>query len=115
MRAPFGCSCWGDFLGTASLVAMGVFTSRLAKAGGRHRQLDNVRRKGLRGTLESLLSVGSQLFLPPGRASIRTATSIAPANVTFTLLTIYGPDFPTEYRNAHSERQTHCRPECDRS
>jgi hypothetical protein len=115
MRAPLGCSCWGDFLGTASLVEMGVFTAHLTKAGGRRRQLDSIRRKGLRGTLELLLSVGSQFFLPPGRALIRTAASIAPANVTFTLLTIYGPDFPTEYRNARSERQTHCRPKCDRS
>lgn len=115
MRAPFSCSCWGDFLGTASLVAMGVLTTRLTKVGGRRRRLDNVRREGLRWPLKWLLSVGSQFFLPPDRVSIRTATSIAPANVTFTLLTIYGPDFPTEYRNARSERQTHCRTKCDRS
>jgi len=53
MRAPLGCSCWGDFLGTASLVATGVFTSRQTKAGGRRKRQDNVRRKGLRGALES--------------------------------------------------------------
>lgn len=54
-----------------------------AKVGDRRKQQSNVRRKGLRGTLNVLWSVGSQFFLPSGRIVFRTASSIAPANVTF--------------------------------
>lgn len=54
--------------------------------------------------------------LPPIRPKhFWSVISIAPANVTFTSLTIYGPDFPTEYRNAHCERQTQCQTQCDRT
>ncbi len=84
MCAAFGCSCWGDFLGIATFVVTGVFTIRLAKAGNRRKQRDNVRRKGLRGTVDALWSVGSQFFLPSGRGIFRSVISIAPANVTFT-------------------------------
>lgn len=61
-----------------------VFAFRLIKVGDRHQQRAEVRRKGLRGTVDALWSVGSQFFLPSGRGIFRSVISIAPANVTFT-------------------------------
>lgn len=84
MLATFGCSCWGDFLGIASLATTDTSVLRRAKVGDRRKQRVNVRRKGLRGTLDTVRYVGSQFFLPSGRGIFRSAISIAPANVTFT-------------------------------
>lgn len=94
---------------------IGTLVVRFGSVSNRRRNRSTCHRKGLRaGCVTGGLRRVTGLLPTQSTGTDRLAIGIAPANVTFTSLTIYGPDYRYDNRNARPEPQAHCVSGCSR-